>query len=233
MLPAIFLKLTTRSARCLGFGILLAALPIVGTASTISVDFSIDGLVSSFSASGTATGELTYNPADIATTGSNGPYPYTDPNDGLVSFSVTYGGVTYTNTSASLLDPSVLPTAYLPGNASLQHGLSYEFDAIWVISGSCTGLPSSYTCTGPGGMGTATVLGFSRSAPVYLASDVTGVELTGMGGNISGQFGSPGLSVIQGTITSEAVAPEPTLLLLTLCGLAGLWFVRRRRAHQI
>jgi hypothetical protein len=227
MLFAVFHKLTTRSARCLGLGILLAALPIAATASTITVDFSAGGLVSSLSSTGTATGVFTYDSA--AATAMASPFPYVAPGSGLDSFSLTYGGETFTDntstTAGQLLDPGVLPTVLLPGNALLPPGDNYAIEALWVISGSCTGSPSAYTCTGPGGVGDATVLGFSREFPAFIATNVTGADIGGSGVTYSGEL-LLAPSVTFGTVT---IAPEPAYLPLTVLAIAGLCFISRRK----
>jgi hypothetical protein len=216
------------SARLLGLGILLAALPLSVSASIVTVDFSIS--LNSL----TGTGQFSYNTADI-NTGLPHPGPYTDAADGLDSLSLTYKGTTYTNavvtgpsfTAGDLLDGSTLPVVFLPGNSSIDDGLQYEAEALWVVSGTCTATapPGSYTCAD------ATILALSRTYPAFLASDVSSVTVSNSGNDIAGVLGSPpGLSVITGSITSEAVVPEPTLLPLVAFGLAGLWFARRRKA---
>ncbi len=77
----------------------------------------------------------------------------------------------------------------------------------------------------------ATILGLGRSTEVFLASDVTSADISYTGSDLVYNLGSaPGISEITGTITSEVVAtPEPALLSLTMLGLAGLCFARRRR----
>jgi hypothetical protein len=197
------------------------------SASTVTVDFGIS--LNSL----TGTGQFTYDPALISTAGGLGPYA--DGADGLESFSLTYDGVTYTNTSASLLGGPTLdtvPAVFLPGNSTLQHGLQYEFFGLWVVSGSCSGSVGSYTCTGPGGEGDATILGLGRSTPVFLASGVSQANISFSGSDLTYNLGlAPDITQITGTISTEGVVtPEPSLLPLTMLGLAGLWLARRRKS---
>lgn len=226
MLPISGIKALTRSTRWLGLCALVAALPLAVRASTVAVDFgiSLNGL--------TGAGQFTYDPAAVSTAGGLGPYA--DGADGLESFSLTYDGTTYTNTSANVLGGPTLssiplvnaaPAVFLPGNSTLQNGLQYEFFGLWVVSGSCTGTGGDYTCSD------ATILGLGRSTEAFLASDVTSADISYTGSDLVYNLGSaPGISEITGTITAEAVAtPEPALLSLTTLGLAGLCFARRRK----
>jgi hypothetical protein len=224
MLRSYCVNVKVISARWLVLGILLAALPLSVSASIVTVDFSI--LLNSV----TGQGQFSYNTADI-NTGLPHPGAFTDAADGLESLSLTYNGYTYTNavatgpsyTAGDLLDGSTLPVVFLPGNSSLEDGLQYEAEALWVVSGTCTGTGGSYSCTD------ATILALSRTTPAFLASDVTSVTVSNTGNDIAGDLGtSP--SVISGSITSEGVVPEPTLLPVVAFGLAGLWFARRRKA---
>jgi MYXO-CTERM domain-containing protein len=228
MLPALFVKVTTKSARSLGLGILLAALPFSLTASIVTVNFGItlNGL--------TGTGQFSYDPS-LAATDSFGQYVNSNSN-GLDSFDLTYNGATYNNTSPNLLDGPGLPTVFLPGNTTIQGGLEYGFLGLWVVSGSCTGSgPGEFACTGPGGVGGATILGLGRTTEAFLASGVTSSEIAFSGSDLEYNLGSaPAISEITGTISSESVVatPEPALFPLTALGLAGLWFVRRRKVTR-
>lgn len=225
MLPPLSVKVIAKLFRWLGTGTLLAALPFAVSASTVTVDYgiSLNGLA--------GTGEFTYDPTLVSTAGGLGSYA--DAADGLQSFSLTYNGTTYTNTSADLLDGPTLPAVFLPGNLTIQHGLQYEFFALWVVSGSCTGTGGSYSCTGPGGVGDATILGVGRSTEAFLATGVTSANISYTGSDLVYNLGaSPDISEITGTVTSESVmaAPEPSLFFLTALGLAGLCCVRRRKS---
>jgi hypothetical protein len=208
----------TKSVPWLGLTSLLAALPLCVSASTVTVDYSIS--LNSL----TGTGQFTYDPS---LAGSDGLGPYADAANGLESFDLTYDGVTYTNTSSSLLDGPTLPTVFLPGNSTIPSGLDYGFLALWVVSGTCTGSGGSYTCTD------ATILGLGRSPEAFLATDVTSADISFSGSELAYDLGSaPGISEITGTITSEAVAaPEPALFPILAVGIAGLWLARRRIAR--
>ena len=217
MLSVFCSKMMIKSVRCLGLGALLAALPLCVAASTVTVDFSIalNGL--------DGTGEFTYDPTMTATDGLGG---YADPANGLDSFSLTYNGTTYTNTSASLLDPAALPAVFLPGNSSVPSGLQYGFLALWVVNGSCSGSGGSYTCND------ATILGLGRSPGAFLTSNVTTATISFSGSELRYNLGAaPDVSQIVGSITGESVVtPEPSFFPLTAIALAGLWFARRRKA---
>ncbi len=223
MLAFLSAKMIARSTRWIGLGALMAALPLVMTASTITVDFSIalNGL--------TGTGDFTYDPSGISTAGNLGPY--TDAGDGLQSFELDYDGNSYT--TANALDSPTLPTVFLPGNDTLQHGLQYEVFGFWVVSGTCTstGTAGDYTCTGPGGVGDATLLGLGRSTEAFLASGVTEVSIGNTGSDLVYNLGlAPDITEVTGTVLSETVTPEPSLLSIMALGFAGLWFARRRQS---
>jgi hypothetical protein len=223
MLPFFYPQATASSARWLALGALLAALPFSVTASTITVDYGIT------IGGETGNGQFTYDPALESTAGGSGPYA--DAADGLESFSLTFDGTPLP--SADLLDAPTLPVVYSPGNETIQHGLQYEFFALWVVSGSCTGTGTagSYACTGPGGVGDATILGLGRSVEAFLASGVTTVSISGSGSDATYNLGlAPDISEITGTVTAEAVTPEPATLPVAALGIAGLWFARRRKA---
>jgi hypothetical protein len=224
MLYSFCRQVATNSARGLGLGALLAALPFCLTASPITVNYGIA------IGAETGNGQFTYDPALESTAGGSGPYA--DAADGLESFSLTFNGTPLT--SSDLLDAPTLPTVFLPGNITIQHGLQYEFFGLWVVSGSCTstGSAGSYNCTGPGGVGDATILGLGRSVESFLASGVSTVLISGSGSNLTYNLGlAPDITETTGSITSEtAVTPEPLTLPVTVLGIAGLWFARRRKA---
>jgi hypothetical protein len=203
---------------------LLAALPLCASASMVTVDFdfslnSVEG-----------TGSATYDPS--AEGGTTDLY-YADPSHGLFSFQVNYNGGTYTNTSASLLDSTTLPTVFLPGNETITNGLMYEFYGFWVVSGSCSGTTTgsgagtsySGTCDG------ATLLAFGRTPnEVALYENVDSITINGTGDTFGAVLGQPfDVTTIGGTISGESVVPEPAVFPVLALGLAGLWFARRRK----
>jgi hypothetical protein len=218
-MPSWFMNKVTISSAWLALGV-LAVLPVAVKADTVTVDFTIS--LNSLA----GTGQFTYDPAQATSDGAAGG-PYADANDGLKSFSLTYDGTTYSDTSATLLDGPILPTVFLPGNTTIPGGLQYGFLALWVASGSCTstGTAGDYNCLD------ATIIGLGRSPEVFLASGVTGADISFSGSELKYILGPPGgVSEITGTITSEAVAtPEPALFPVMALGLAGLWFGRRRK----
>lgn len=211
--------------RSAGVCTLLAALPLCASASLVTVDFdfSLNGL--------DGTGQAVYDPSQEG--GTTDLY-YADPNDGLSSFQVNYDGNTYTNTSSSLLDSTTLPTVFLPGNETITNGLTYEFYAYWVLSGTCTGsttgsgasLTFSGTCDG------ATLLVLGRTPyDVALFENVDTITVTDTGDSLGSVVGNPnGVTPIGGTITGESVVPEPALFPFLMLGLAGLLLARRRKA---
>jgi hypothetical protein len=214
--------LLTRSARWLGLGAILAALPLALSASMVTVNFTINvnGL--------DGQGQFVVDPTAASSDGG-GNFAYS--GHGLDSFQLTYNGNTYN--MADDLDPATLPTVTLPGNLVNPAGLDYGFLALWVVSGSCTGPAPNFTCVGPGGVGDATLIGLGRnSVQAFLANGLTQVNVSNAGTSfVSYNLGTaPDLSVIRGTLTSETVAPEPAALPVMALGLAGLWFVRRRKA---
>jgi hypothetical protein len=205
-------------------GAILAAMPLCLSASLITVNFgfSLNGLDGS--------GQAVYDPSKEG--GTTDDF-FADPNDGLSSFSATYNGSTYTNTSASLLDGTTLPTVFLPGNETIDHGLTYEFFGFWTVSGTCsggvtgsgTGIVYNGTCDD------ATLLGFGRSTEVALFENVTSVQISFTGDSLTYNLGyAPDITEIAGTISGETVAPEPALFPVLILGLASLWFAGRRKA---
>jgi hypothetical protein len=214
-----------RSARYLGLTILLVAVPLSLSASTLTIDF--NGTLNSLP----VVGSFTYNPADIVS-GASGVY--TDPGDGLESLSLTYNSVDYTNLSASLLGGPTLPTVFLPGDTTITNGLPYDVESFWVVSGTCSGGGGIYVCTGPGGF--ATVLGMARTingsptgSQIFLASNITSVDIFGSGDSLGYELGgpTPPVQYTSGTINET---PEPGLISLMALGLAGLILVRTRKA---
>jgi hypothetical protein len=63
-------------------------------------------------------------------------------------------------------------------------------------------------------------------------SGVTSAEVSFSGSNLTYNLGfAPDISEITGTVTGESVVtPEPALFPFTILAIAGLWFVRRRKA---
>jgi hypothetical protein len=231
MRPDFSLKLTARSVRCVGLGLLLAALPLGLSADTITADFdfTLNGL--------SGTGTFTYDPS--VATATTMDYVDADSGDGLDSLSLTYNSNTYSTATALDYDPSLAPplpgpTVFLPGNPTNTNGLQYDIFGFWVVSGSCTGIsgfPGYYTCTGTGPDDSATLLGLSRTDEVFLASNVTSAYFSGAGDSLGYVLGGPipAVNTISGTITYQT--PEPSALPLLALSLAGLWFLRRRGAN--
>jgi len=226
MLPGTGVTRGFRSGRYLALTILLAAGPLGLSASTVTVDFtgSLDSLP--------VVGSFSYESTEIVD-GASGVY--TDTGNGLDSLSLTYNSVDYTNLSASLLGGSTLPTVFLPGDTTITNGLPYDIESFWVVSGSCAGGGGIYTCEGPGGIGDATILGMARTiqgsptgSQIFLASNITSVDISGSGDSLFYSLGgpTPPVEFSSGTISET---PEPGLIPLMALGLAGLILMRRRK----
>jgi hypothetical protein len=217
MSPLCCAKVMIKPARWLGVGILLAALPLSLMASIVAEEFSINV--------GTGgTGDFSYD-TDHITADIDGPYA--DQNDGLISFDLTYGGITYREGDA--LDSTTLPVVYIPPNTTIPSGSPYGFLAAWVISGTCTPAGAgAFTCAGPGGVGGATIAGVGRQYQSFLYEDVTGALFDDSGSFLRYTFGVDPVK-IYGTV-SETAVPEPALIPVLALGLAGLYFARRRKA---
>ena len=191
---------------CLGIGALLAAVPFSATASPVVEDFS-------FNIGGTpGTGEVTFDPSD-ALTDAYGPYVNAPP--GLTEFDLSFGGNSYT------LSEALAAEVFLPGNDynnTIAPG-HYGVFAYWVVPGSDVG-------------GFESLIGVDRRGHTYL---LTGVDASTVSFNSSGSSLTVEVCETNGDcpnfhVTMGSIAPEPSLLPLSALGLAGLWFVRRRRA---
>jgi hypothetical protein len=212
MLPYISPKVIARSARWLGLGVFLAALPfsVMASPTTVTFDVSLNSL--------TGSGEFTYESTPATSDSSGG---YVDAGDGnLDSFDLTYDGTTYT--MAEALDAPTLPTVFLPGNTTIPAGLQYGFLAFWVVSGSCSGGGGSFSCSD------ATILGLGRTTEAFLVEGVSSIAINDSGSNLN--YNIAGTSEITGTVTGESAVPEPAIFPVTALALAGLWFARRRKA---
>jgi hypothetical protein len=210
-------QMLSRSVRWLGLGVLLAALPLSLPASIVTVDFGITlGAM-------TGTGNFTYD-STLALTDVYGSYVNAS-NTGLQAFNLTYNGHTYT--MADSLDAPILPTVFLPGNTyppSVPPG-DFGFLAVWVVPGSVSGPYES-------------LIGVGRGVPAFLLTNVvtSTVSFTGSGSSetfhvctiVDSVKPCPDLGVTTGTVTSEAVTPEPALFPIIGLGIAGLWFARRK-----
>jgi hypothetical protein len=207
MLPSNRVSVLIRSARWLGLGALLAALPLTATASNVTVDFT-------FALNGDpGSGSFIYNSTDFLTDADGN---YVDAATGLESFDITYLGTTYDMSEA--LDSPTLPEVFLPGNSIIVNGPTLDGETYgvlgtWVISGSLAG-------------GDATVLGVGTSLQSYLLFGTSSLTTTGSGSDLLLQFDAD--SYVLGVFT-----PEPALLPVLALGLAGLlFFARRRKATQ-
>jgi hypothetical protein len=190
-----------RSARWLGLGALLAALPLSVTAASVTEDFSVslDGLPGTI--------QFTYDPLPADELHDADGY-YVDAGNGLDSFQLTYNSVTYSLTTppGQIL---LSPTVFLPGNSTIPAGDTYAFLAVWLISGSIAD-------------GNATIIGVGRDPGAFMATDVSAFDVFGSGSTL--------LYGIDGNVTAGTITPEPVLFPVTALGLAGLWFARRRKA---
>jgi hypothetical protein len=237
MLVISYRKVVAKSATWLSLGALLTALPLSMAASTVTVDFGI--LLNGIN----GTGQFSYDSV-TADQGSDSGGNFVESGEGLDSLSLTYNNPTpYTDTSSNLLGGPALPSVFLPGNITNDAtGLQYGFLSLWAVSGTCTAATPTGTiaagnwadtisCSSP-----STILGLGRTSmgandEAFLGENVSTIYLSDGGGSyVNYILVGPGVSQIVGSITSESVVtPEPSFLTLTALGLAGLWFVRRRK----
>lgn len=224
MLNAFLSHPLLKYARYAGLGVLFAVLPIAGRASTITeqINFTVNGLdgVLDFTVDTTLT--------DPSHSTSDGSGNYADPNHGLLSLSLQYDSVNYALTD--FLDFPALPIVLLPGNTKLKTGLDYELIGAVVATGSCTGSAGSFTCTGPGPSNEATILGFGPTVQTDFVTGVATVDASVSGSTSILSLHGTGIAAVSGSITSESAVPEPGLAPVSALALAGLWFVRRRKA---
>jgi hypothetical protein len=231
MLTTPLFQLFLKHARYVGLGALFAILPVSGRASMITeqVNFTVNGL------NGVVTFTVDTNPGDPSHSTSDGSGAYADPNDGLLSLNLQYNSVNYT--LADFLDTPFLPIVLLPGNTKLAGGLNYELIGAVVTTGSCTGSAGAFTCTGPPPSNEATVLGFGPTVEADFVTGVATVDASVSGSTTILSLHGNGIRAVQGSITSESISsqstvPEPALAPISAAALAGLWFVRRRKATK-
>ncbi len=216
-----------KHARYMGLGALILALPIASRASIISeeIDFTVGG----------NNGQVDFT-VDTSKTLSDAPTGgnYADPDDGLLSLTMNYNSVNYT--LADFLDAPALPIVLLPGNNKLTGGLQYELIGVVVVDGSCLpvmGDPGTFNCTGPGPGDTATILGLSPTIEAATVGGAVTIDASVSGSSsevpVHGQTLTPTLGSITG---EESAVPEPVLVPVIGLGLAGLFFVRRRKVAQ-
>lgn len=222
MPSSLTLKSKNKATLCLGAITLL--MPLIATASTVTVDFS-------FSLGGTnGSGEVMFDPT-LATSDADGPFA--NNANGLTEFDLTYNGHTYTMGDA--LDFPTAPEVFLPGNSyhnTIPAGQIGLF-GFWVVPGTDTG-------------GFESLIGINRLGQVKL---YTGVEdstvsfLNNPTQDPGSTLDNPGSSLTIGVCPTQAdcpnftqtvgsVTPEPALIPLMSLGLVGLWFARRRKATR-
>jgi hypothetical protein len=207
MLPTSSLNLMQRSLRCLGVGILLAALPFALSASPVTEDFTFNlaGLP--------GTGEVTFDPS-LAASDSFGPY--NDAAHGLTEFDLSYNGVSSYDLANALAAEVFLPTNHY--NNTIPAG-QYGVLGVWVVPGTLDV------------NGFESLIEVDRRGFVFLLTgvDASSVSFGGSGSSLTLQVCTSTADCPNFTATKGEVAPEPVLLPLTGAGLAGLWFARRRR----
>ena len=202
-------RLTGLSGR-FGVAIALLSAPFCLSASTVTVDFSIN------LAGKTGTGAVTYDPALVGTDAFG---QFANQADGLQAFNLVYDGNTYT--MADAIDSPTLPELFLPGNTfqPLPAG-QYGFLGAWIVPGTQSG-------------NFADVLAVNRinGSVLFTGLDVTTVGTTGSGSSLSvfacPNGTCPNLTITTGTLSQ---APEPNVLPVLALGLLGLCFARRRKA---
>jgi PEP-CTERM motif len=224
MLPSSSIKVMIKSARWLGLGALLAALPFSLGASIVTVDFSL--ILNSIPGSGS----FSYDSTKV---GTDFYGQYANAANGLDSFELDYNGKTYTMSQAL----PTLPIVFLPGNTyegSVPPG-DFSFLAAWIIPGSVSG--SNEDVIGLGRQLSAfefdNVVSPNISTEEAKSGDPSSLTLDACPLSEPGNVKScPDLVVSTGSITGESVVPEPAALPLAAVGLAGLWFARRRKVAQ-
>ncbi len=209
-------------ARYVGLAALFVVVPIAARASIITeqIDFTVNGL------DGEATFTVDTTPSDPSHSTSDTDGAYADPDDGLLSLNLQYNNVDYT--LADFLDTPFLPVVLLPGNSKLQDGLNFELIGAVTIGGSCTGSAGFYNCTGPAPSNEATILGFGPTVQTDFVSGVATVDASVSGSSTILSLHGSGITAVQGSITGEAVVPEPGYAPVTALCLVGLFLVRRR-----
>lgn len=211
MSPSLRLKFKNNTP--LWLGAIALMMPWIATASTVTVDFT-------FTLGGSnGTGEVMFDPT-LATSDAFGPF--VNDAHGLTEFDLTYGGHTYTMSDA--IDFPTMPEVFLPGNTyhnTIGPGQIGLF-GYWVVPGTDSG-------------GFEDLIGIGRTGHVFLLTGVSDApsEITfgGSGSSLTIQVCKPG-DCPNFQATEGAVAPEPALIPLMSIGLAGLWFVRRRRVTR-
>jgi hypothetical protein len=227
MLTTPLFQMFLKHTRYVGLGAMLAFVPVAGRASIVteSINFTVDG------ADGQVTFTVDTNPGDLSHATSDSAGAYADPTHGLLSLSMVYNGVPYSE--SDFLDFNFLPIVLLPGNHKLAAGLDYELIGTVVVSGTCTPVAAgSFNCTGPGPGNSATVLGLSPIIEAAVVGGVLSVDALVAGSSTTVPSFGNSLDRHFGSITSESTVPEPGLAPVSAAALAGLWFFRRRKATK-